>query len=432
MEPLVSATRRSLVVASAIALTGLLSGISVTATADTSVTATTAVNVRAAASTSSKVVGGLYRGQTVTAVSATSSWTKIRFGSKLAYVSSTYLKGGASAPGGSATGTRATTTQVNLRKGPGLSYGKITVIPDNATVTLTGKAARGYSEVRWGKSTGWVASQYLSKPSGLPAVVGTRVTTADLLVRTTSGSDYKVVGEVAKGKTVSITGTTQNGRAQIIYANAVRWVTAKYLSTPTSPGPVTPGLPRITGTRFATTTLIIRSTPNADFASITEVGTGTQLSITGVVTNGRMQIVYDNAARWVTAQYLSTTKPAVPAYPVEKGLKPNAIKVHRGVRATFPQITSIGGVRRDALPDHPSGRALDLMIPNYKSTSGKALGEKVALWAKANARGLGINYVIWNQRIWNIERDKEGWRYMANRGGDSANHKNHVHITVFK
>ena len=417
--------------ASALALTGLLSGVSVTATADTSMTATTAVNVRAAASTSSKIVGGLYRGQTVTAVSATASWTKIRFGSKLAYVSSQYLKGGPSAPGGSATGTRVTTTKVNLRKGPGLSYGKITVIPDNATVTLTGKAARGYSEVRWAKSAGWVASQYLSKPSGLPAVVGTRVTTADLLIRTTSGSDYKVVGEVAKGKTVSITGTTQNGRAQIVYANAVRWVTAKYLSTPTSPGPVTPGLPKITGTRFATTTLIIRSTPNADFASITEVATGTQLSITGVITNGRMQIVYDNAARWVTAQYLSTTKPATPAYPVEKGLKPNAIKVHRAVRATFPQITSIGGVRKDPLPDHPSGRALDLMIPNYKSASGKALGEKVALWAKANAKGLGINYVIWNQRIWNIERDKEGWRYMADRGGDSANHKNHVHITVF-
>ena len=54
---------------------------------------------------------------------------------------------------------------------------------------------------------------------------------------------------------------------------------------------------------------------------------------------------------------------------------------------------------------------------------------KVAAWAKANARDLGINYVIWNQHIWNITRDSEGWRYMADRGGDSANHKIHVHIT---
>ena len=61
---------------------------------------------------------------------------------------------------------------------------------------------------------------------------------------------------------------------------------------------------------------------------------GTKLSITGVVKNGRAQIVYNNAARWVTAKYLSTTKPSMPVisggtYAVEKGLKPNAIKVHR-------------------------------------------------------------------------------------------------------
>jgi hypothetical protein len=56
------------------------------------------------------------------------------------------------------------------------------------------------------------------------------------------------------------------------------------------------------------------------------------------------------------------------------------------------------------------------MIPNYRSASGKALGYKVAAWAKANASDLGINYVIWNQHIWNIQRDSEGWRYMADRG----------------
>ena len=426
-----STTRRTVVVALALALTGFLSGVAGPATADTSVTATTAVNVRSAASTSSKIVGGLYRGQTVTAVSTTGSWTKIKFSSGTGYVSSQYLKGGATLPGGTVAQTRVTTTDVNLRKGPGLSYGKIRTIRDNTTVTLTGKVARGYTEVRAGSATGWIASQYLSRPSAPPVATGTRVATANLLVRTTSGAKFKVVGEIKKGTTVSITGTTQNGRAQIIYANTLRWVTAKYLSTPVDTGPVAPGLPKIIGTRYATTTLIIRSTPDATFQSVTEVGIGTPLSITGVVKNARMQIVYDNAARWVTAQYLSTTKPLTPAYPVEKGLKPNAIKVHRAVRATFPQITSIGGVRKDPIPDHPSGRALDLMIPNYKAASGKALGQQVALWAKANAQSLGIEYVIWNQHIWNIKRDKEGWRYMASRGGDSANHKNHVHITVF-
>lgn len=431
MEPRVSTTRRAVVVASAVALTGLITGVADAAVADTSMTATTGVNVRSAPTTTAKIVGSLHRGQTVTAVSSSGSWTKIKYGAGSGYVFSEYLKGGASLPAPTTDQTRLTTTDVNLRKGPGLSYAKITVLPDNTTVKLTGKQARGYTEVIYGSTTGWIASQYLKVGTGLPAITGIRIATADLLIRTTSGSDFKTVGEIAKGESVSITGTTQNGRAQIIYRSAVRWVTAKYLSTPTDTGPVAPGLPKITGIRYATTTLIIRSTAGADFQSITEVGIGTQLSITGVVTNGRMQIVYDNAARWVTAQYLATSKPATPTYPVEKGLKPNAIKVHRAIRANFPQITSIGGVRKDPLPDHPSGRALDLMIPNYKSAGGKAFGKKVALWAKANAKTLGIEYVIWDQHIWNIKRDKEGWRYMANRGSDSANHKNHIHITVF-
>ena len=115
----------------------------------------------------------------------------------------------------------------------------------------------------------------------------------------------------------------------------------------------------------------------------------------------------------------------------EKGLKPNAIKTRRAVLAKWPQITTIYGVRADPIPDHPSGRAIDIMIPNYKSAGGKALGKEISRWAQANAKDLGIQYVIWDQRIWNVQRNAEGWRYMADRGGDSANHKNHVHITVF-
>ena len=43
-------------------------------------TATENVNVRAKPSTSSKIVGGLSRGQTVTGISTSKGWTKIKFG----------------------------------------------------------------------------------------------------------------------------------------------------------------------------------------------------------------------------------------------------------------------------------------------------------------------------------------------------------------
>jgi uncharacterized protein YgiM (DUF1202 family) len=406
--------------------------------AATEMTATENVNVRVAPKTTADIVGGLYRGQTVKAVSSIKGWTKISFGKTTAYVASSYLRGGKDLPVASLVdaGTiKMTTAELNLRKGPGLSYDVIKVLAKGTRVTLTGKTARGFAELINGSSTGWASSQYLAKSkSGLPAIIGTRIATAALDIRTTSGADSKTVAEVKKGTVLSVTGATQNGRAQIVYKKAVRWVTAKYLATPSNNLPKPPKLPKIVGYRYATATLDIRSTYADKYTAISEVPRGTKLAITTVVKKARRQIVYDNAVRWVTNKYLSKTKPKVgstPKYAVEKGLKPNAIKVHRAILAKFPEITVFGGKRPDALPDHPSGRALDCMIPNYKSKHGRALGFAMSRWARANADKLGINYVIWDQHIWNDQRSSEGWRYMASRGSDSANHKNHVHITVY-
>ncbi len=407
--------------------------------ANIQVTANENVNVRVKPSTTAKIAGALYRGQTVTAVSRSADWTKITFKGKAAYVVSRYLSGGTDLPDESKVGAgtvKITTAQLNLRKGPGLSYAVIKVLKKGSTVTLTGKTARGFAEVINGSSTGWVSTQYLANSAtGLPAIIGIRIATADLDIRTTSGADSKTVAEVKKGTKLSVTGATQNGRAQIIYKAQIRWVTAKYLKNPTTTLPAPPNLPKITGTRYATAALNIRSTYTDDYTLIGEVPAGTALSITGVVKQARMQIVYNSAVRWVTAKYLSKTKPDTStgggAYKVEKGLKPNAIKVHRAILKEFPEIVTFYGVRSDPIPDHPTGRALDCMVPNYKSAHGKQLGYDLSRWARRNADTLGINYVIWDQHIWNKGRDSEGWRAMGNRGGDSANHKNHVHITVY-
>jgi uncharacterized protein YgiM (DUF1202 family) len=408
------------------------------ASATTQMTATVGVNIRSGAATDTEILGGLYRGQTVTAVSSSHGWTKIEFAGSTAYVASRYLSKGTDLPAPKKIGAgtvKITTTALNLRSGPGLSYRVIKVLKDGERVTMTGKTARGWAQLVSGRSTGWSSMQYLaSSKSGRPAIIGKRIATADLDIRTTSGADAKTVAEVKKGTALSVTSAIQNGRAQIIYHGAVRWVTAKYLTNLSSNQPSAPKLPKITGTRYATATLNIRSTYADKYKLIAEVPRGTKLSITGVVKNGRMQIVYQKAVRWVTAKYLSKSVPSStpPSWrAVERGLKPNAIKVHRAARAKFPQIKTYYTLRAGVFTDHSTGRALDLMIPNYKSASGKALGYKVAAWAKANARDLGINYVIWNQHIWNIRRDSEGWRYMADRGDDSANHHNHVHITVF-
>ncbi|MGH3446012.1 MAG: M23 family metallopeptidase, partial [Nocardioidaceae bacterium] len=83
--------------------------------------------------------------------------------------------------------------------------------------------------------------------------------------------------------------------------------------------------------------------------------------------------------------------------------------------------------------DHPSGRAVDVMIDDYQSTQGNQLGWRVARWARTHAKALGITYVIFDQRIWSSQRSEDGWRnytHPSGKGDATAAHENHVHISV--
>lgn len=107
----------------------------------------------------------------------------------------------------------------------------------------------------------------------------------------------------------------------------------------------------------------------------------------------------------------------------------------RLVREEFPQITTIYGWRMSSSysSDHPSGRAIDLMIPKYTKSSGKKLGDAIALFLQQRHKKLHIHYLIWRQRNWNVERSTSltAWRTMENRGSDTANHLDHVNVSVY-
>ncbi|NYF97295.1 hypothetical protein [Janibacter cremeus] len=102
------------------------------------------------------------------------------------------------------------------------------------------------------------------------------------------------------------------------------------------------------------------------------------------------------------------------------GLGPNASAVYSAVRNQFPDITNIGGYRAGDPGDHGSGRAADIMVSG-------ARGDQVAAWLQQNAGSLNIKYVIWKQRIW---RPGSSWSYMEDRGSATANHYDHVHVSV--
>ena len=93
-------------------------------------------------------------------------------------------------------------------------------------------------------------------------------------------------------------------------------------------------------------------------------------------------------------------------------------------------IKTVGGYRASARDPggHPSGLAADFMVG--LSAAGKRQGDALATYARAHAGELGIDYIIWQQRIWSTRRSAEGWRPMADRGSATENHRDHVHINV--
>ena len=74
-----------------------------------------------------------------------------------------------------------------------------------------------------------------------------------------------------------------------------------------------------------------------------------------------------------------------PVVSVEKGLQVSTNWAARAISATFPENHSIAGGHRAGIKWHHSGLALDVMIPDYQSPGGKALGDRIAAYAIANA-----------------------------------------------
>ena len=110
----------------------------------------------------------------------------------------------------------------------------------------------------------------------------------------------------------------------------------------------------------------------------------------------------------------------------------------RGVRdevdRRFGPFPAIGCYRPGSDGEHPLGRACDFMLSSggvMPTAASIQKGYDIAAWAQANASRLGIMYIIYRQRIWDVRMASSGWVPMADRGSITANHYDHVHISVF-
>jgi hypothetical protein len=104
----------------------------------------------------------------------------------------------------------------------------------------------------------------------------------------------------------------------------------------------------------------------------------------------------------------------------EQGLQVRTILAARSISAVFPEIHQMDGVRPDALPWHPNGLALDIMIPNPSSAEGVELGNEIVAYVLKNAKRFDLQDAIWR-----------GIYYTpSGPSGSGMGHFDHVHITT--
>jgi hypothetical protein len=180
---------------------------------------------------------------------------------------------------------------------------------------------------------------------------------------------------------------------------------------------------------WTTTTLNLWDQPGEEAKKVGELAEGKKVLVTGRALYDRVELVLDGESRWVTAGYLSAEKPftlggeCTNGTSVDSGVSESIVAIHQAVCAEFPEITTYGTLRGGG-GDHSLGKAVDIMVSGER-------GWQVAEFVRKYYSDLGVSYIIYSQQIWSVERSGEGWRGMEDRGSATANHYDHVHVSVY-
>ena len=209
------------------------------------------------------------------------------------------------------------------------------------------------------------------------------------------------------------------------------------------------------GTKFIQSDTVVRVQANGDSEKLGSVKEGDKISVTDKVEGNFRQVAFNGKVGWVLDARLGDKAPAKPEpKPAPKakastktstasesdssaaytgstsysgktvlGLKPKAMVVYNAVTARW-SFQAIGGYRAtNNRSNHGSGGAIDFM-----TYSDSAKGWAVARYLAANAGAFDVDHIIFEQKIWTPY--KPYWRPMADRGSITANHYDHVHVSV--
>jgi uncharacterized protein YraI len=333
---------------------GLIPQPAAAATAST----TSSLNLRASASLSAAVLLVIPSGATVETTGATANgFSEVVYQGTTGWAYSQYLStGGGSTPGTVIGNAWVIDGSLNLRSGPGTSYGVLLVMPNQAQVGVTGSPQNGFTPVRYNGVDGWAYSTFLSStaPGSNPApspggqIIETRYATTSLNLRSGAGLGFAVLTVIPSGGQVGITGSQQNGFFPVRFNGTDGWASATYLSTSapgsgeTPPPSTPPPGNEIIDTRYTTAALNMRSGAGLGYSVLLVIPMGAEVGITGSSQNGFLPVRYNGTDGWASATYLSTSGPGSGETPPPASGPGNTIVENRYATAALNMRSGAG------------------------------------------------------------------------------------------
>ena len=223
--------------------------------------------------------------------------------------------------------TMTPTTYLNLRSGPSMDHGVVTVLSPSQTVTTTGNTSGVWYEVTTSNGqTGWASKTYLKATgssdaggsSSAPTASGSATTTSAVNVRSGPGTSYSVLAVAAKGTTLPTTGKTSGGWTEVIRNGQTAWISTSYLTTGSGGGV---GIPSAGQVR-TTANLYLRTGGSLDDDYTGVLPANSVVDTTGATTTDYTEIIYQGERRWIATRYTTAagnSGPSTPSAPVATG-----------------------------------------------------------------------------------------------------------------
>ncbi|PLS17928.1 hypothetical protein CVD28_09580 [Bacillus sp. M6-12] len=208
------------------------------------------LNIREKPVISSKAIGKLINGQTVTILEQKTGWSKISFSGKYGWVSSDYLKQLTSEPAIKVQTGYTTINSLNVRQSASESSKSLGILTKGTAVNVLSQQGSWLKvTVPTKKLTGWISKTYISfkpisavkPPASVPAIVVKMYTTANpaLNLREQSNTQAKVLEKLPKGTAVQLSEKTSEWGKVKTPSGKSGWVSLSYLTdkAPSVPKP---------------------------------------------------------------------------------------------------------------------------------------------------------------------------------------------------